>query len=430
MLISLTILSLCAVLGAAAISAFTKTIDLLGRIQIKKECARKPYFYLFLSFVQRLFPEDSWECLLHLLSTTKHLLRLIYSSLFFYALHSEWSLSVLADVATVVGIGVLIDFLFKSLASISPQLTLRITSPFVTLFLLLFSSITLVLLKAFHLFLAPKQSRKSAEVRRHVKEKILELVHESELSSLLEPLDQRLISAIASFRDRIAREIMVPRVDIFSLSINQTVHEAAQKFISEGYSRIPVYKESVDNIVGVLLYKDVMEYYFHSIENKEQSPLSTPLEELIKPILYSPETKKISHLLQEFRQKQIHIAIVVDEYGGTEGIVTFEDILEELVGEIADEYDIIEEEKLYESYPGGGWLVDAKMNVLDVEKEMGIQIPHSSEYDTIGGFVFHRAGTIPSKGWKIHHDHFDLEVHSTSDRTIEKLIICPSSNQD
>ena len=365
---SLFILSLCAVIGAAAISAFTKTIDILGRIQIKKACAKKPYFYLFFSLVQRLFPEDSWECLLHLLSTTKHLLRLLFGSLFFFTLQINYHMSLIAAVSIVVAGGVLFDFLFKSLASISSRLTLRVTSPFVTLFLLLFSPITLVLLKIYHLFFSQRQSRKSAEVRLHVKEKILELVHESELSSLLEPLDQRLISSIASFRDRIAREIMVPRVDIFSLSINQTVHEAAQKFILEGYSRIPVYKESVDNIVGVLLYKDVMEYYFHSIENKEHSPLSTPLEKLIKPIIYSPETKKISRLLQEFKQNQIHIAIVVDEYGGTEGIVTFEDILEELVGEIADEYDVIEEEKFYEPYPNGGWLVDAKMNVLDVEK--------------------------------------------------------------
>ena len=218
---------------------------------------------------------------------------------------------------------------------------------------------------------------------------------------------------------------MVPRIDMFTLSVNQTVHEAAQKFVSEGYSRIPVYKESVDMIIGVLLYKDVMTYYLNSIDKKDRSLLETPLEKLVKPILYTPETKKISVLLQEFRSQQIHLAIVVDEYGGTEGIVTIEDILEELVGEIADEYDVIEEEKLYTPHPDGGWVVDGKMTILDLEKETEILIPTNPEYDTIGGYIFHCAGTIPSKGWKIHNDNFDLEVINSSERMIDKVLIIP-----
>jgi CBS domain containing-hemolysin-like protein len=139
-------------------------------------------------------------------------------------------------------------------------------------------------------------------------------------------------------------------------------------------------------------------------------------------VLYTPETKKISQLLQEFRSKQIHLAIVVDEYGGTEGIVTIEDILEELVGEIADEYDI-NEEVMYSAMPSGGWIVDAKMSILDIDEELGIKIPHSPEYDTIGGYIFHRAGSIPSKGWKIHQDEFGLEILSSNDRSIGKIKI-------
>ncbi|MCB1110891.1 MAG: HlyC/CorC family transporter, partial [Chlamydiia bacterium] len=116
---------------------------------------------------------------------------------------------------------------------------------------------------------------------------------------------------------------------------------------------------------------------------------------------------------------------VVDEYGGTEGIVTIEDILEELVGEIADEHDSIEEEQLYSPHPNGGFIVDGKMTILDIEKELSIQIPSSPEYDTIGGYVFHRAGTIPSKGWKIHNDNFDLEVLVSSERVIDQVLITP-----
>jgi CBS domain containing-hemolysin-like protein len=252
-------------------------------------------------------------------------------------------------------------------------------------------------------------------------DKILELVMESELHHQLSVQDKKLMISVASFKDRIAREIMVPRIDIVMLSSNSTVDEAAKNFVAEGYSRIPVYKNTLDNINGVLLYKDLLNVY---LQQHDSSILkTTSIESLIKPVVYTPETKKISILLQEMKAKQIHMAIVVDEYGGTEGIVTIEDILEELVGEIADEYDDLQEEVLFKPHPQGGWIVDAKMNIVDIEKEMAILIPQSPEYDTVGGYIFHRAGAIPTKGWKIHHENFDLEILKTSDRSVEKVRI-------
>ena len=433
--------SLIFLLGSSFITGSTKSLQILGRIQSKKEFSRKPHFYFAYTFVKRIFSKDSWDNLFYLLSLTKYLLRLLYSTTFFLYLltfffsdasHSGDPLfftfsRVLICIAIVVALGLFFDFLFRFSVSLNATHFLRFSTPITSFFLFLFCPITFLLLKAQKGLFSKKTEKPVAFTRARVKDKILELVHESELSSYLEPFDRRVISSVASIRDRIVREIMVPRIDIFTLSVNQTVHEAAQKFISEGYSRMPIYKESVDAIVGVLLYKDVMEYYFRSVEKNDKSPLDTPLEQLIKPVLYTPETKKISQLLQEFRSKQIHLAIVVDEYGGTEGIVTIEDILEELVGEIADEYDSIEEDQLYSPFPSGGWIVDAKMTILDIEKELGIVIPQNPEYGTVGGYVFHRAGTIPSKGWKIHNDNFDLEVLSTSERSIEKVIITPSN---
>ena len=120
------------------------------------------------------------------------------------------------------------------------------------------------------------------------------------------------------------------------------------------------------------------------------------------------------------------MAIIVDEYGGTEGIVTIEDILEELVGEIEDEYDT-EDETLFKAHKTGEWIVDAKMSINDIEKELGVAIPHSPEYDTIGGYIFHRAGTIPAKGWRIHHENFELEILSSTERAIDKIRIIPHS---
>lgn len=419
-------------IGASSITALTKSLEILGKIQSKKEFKKKPHFFFGYSLIKKLFTEDPWDNFFYLLSFSKHLLRLLYSTTFFLSLLTTFYkalpppfLNLLACIGIVAAFGLSFDFFFRFVAGLSPSLFLRLVTPITTFFLLIFSPVTFLLLKLQKLLFHPKEGRTFRFSRARIKDQILEVAHESELSIYLDPFDRRIIGAVASMRDRIVREIMVPRIDIFTLSVDQTIHEAARKFTTEGYSRIPVYKESVDAIIGVLLYKDVMEYYVKSVEKKDPSLLETPLEKLVKPILYAPETKKISALLQEFRSKQIHLAIVVDEYGGTEGIVTIEDILEELVGEIADEHDVIEEEKLYAPHPDGGYTVDGKMTIVDIEKELHIVIPPSPEYDTIGGYVFHRAGTIPQTGWKIHNDHFDLEVIRSSERVVDEVRIIP-----
>ena len=144
-------------------------------------------------------------------------------------------------------------------------------------------------------------------------------------------------------------------------------------------------------------------------------------------MLYTPETKKLSNLLQEFRKKQVHLAIVVDEYGGTEGIVTIEDILEEIVGDISDEYD--EEEALFIPQSDGSWIVDPRMSILDAEAQLGITFPEEGDFDTIGGYIFHCTGSIPTKGFVIHRDEFDIEILRSSDRSVEKVKIRPIRTQ-
>ncbi|MCB1082394.1 MAG: HlyC/CorC family transporter, partial [Chlamydiia bacterium] len=400
------ILPLIFILGGSSITALTKALQIFGRIPSKKEFKKKPHFFFAYPFIKKLFPNDPWDNLFYLLSTTKHFLRLLYSTTFFLYLVTHFLkigtenptfAKTLLSIALIIGVALFFDFCFRFIVNFNPPLVLKLVTPLTTFFLFLFSPITFLLLKAQQTLSQKKRSLPHGFSRARVKDKILEVVHESELTHYLEPFDRRIISAVASFRDRIAREIMVPRIDVFTLSAKESIQNAAKKFVSEGYSRIPIYEESVDAIIGVLLYKDVMECTLNG------SSLDSPVKELVKPVLYTPETKKISVLLQEFRKRQIHLAIVVDEYGGTEGIVTFEDILEELVGEIADEYDVVEEEKLHTPHPDGGWVVDGKMTILDIEKETSIVIPTSPEYDTIGGYIFHRVGTIPSKGWKIHN---------------------------
>lgn len=314
----------------------------------------------------------------------------------------------------------LCDFFSQLLGQLKPQATIHFLAPISSFLLLVCTPITSLFFWAMRAILRNADQQKRTPVGFDIRDKVYEVLQESELGAYLDPNEQKFILSIVSFKERIAREVMVPRIHLFSLPSETTVNEAAYQFLKEGYSRIPVYQESVDHIIGVLLYKDILKLYIE----QEQHPhlLQTPIEKWIKPILYTPETKKISHLLQEFRNKQIHLAIVVDEWGGTEGIVTIEDILEELVGEIADEYDA-EPQSLYSPLSGGGWLVDAKMSIIDIQGELGIKIPQSPEYDTIGGYVFHRAGSIPTRGWKIHHDEFDLEVMSSSERSVKKIKI-------
>lgn len=250
-------------------------------------------------------------------------------------------------------------------------------------------------------------------------QELLEIFQEANLTTQLDPHVKKLIESVILFRDRIAREVMVPRVDVFGLAAEVTIKEASNLLLKEGYSRIPVYRQSMDNIIGVLMYKDVLAKYMEYELKGDPKILNAPVESIIKNVLYTPETKKISSLLQEFRKKQVHLAIVVDEYGGTEGIVTIEDILEEIVGDISDEYD--KEELLFVALPDGGWIVDARMGILDVEEQLGISIPQEGDYDTIGGYIFHYAGAIPSKGFKIKQGEFEIEVLRSNDRCVEKV---------
>jgi putative hemolysin len=224
---------------------------------------------------------------------------------------------------------------------------------------------------------------------------------------------------------------MIPRVDLFALCAETPTREASKLIIEEGYSRIPVYRENIDNITGLLMFKDILELYMSVLQGKKESSiLDAPIESITKSVFYVPETKQVSYLLQEFRAKQMHMAIVVDEYGGTEGVVTMEDILEEIVGEIADEYDY-NEEVLFSPLPtGGGWIVDARMSLIDAEESFGIDIPQEGDYDTIGGYVFHKAGEIPDKGYMIHQDDFDLEILSSTERSIEKVRITLRNQSD
>jgi CBS domain containing-hemolysin-like protein len=305
-----------------------------------------------------------------------------------------------------------------------PEKMLRFSAPFASIFMFLAFPITFLFLKISQSFSKTIYFDQLYEPEAQVKQEIIDIIQDAELSPGINTHDKKLIESVLSFRERIVREVMVPRVNVFSLPAGTSIKQAASLLAAEGYSRTPIYRSTIDEITGVLMYKDILAKFREYEESgNDMKILEAPIENIQKPVLFAPETKKISNLLQEFRKKQVHLAIVVDEYGGTEGIVTIEDILEEIVGEISDEYD--KEESLFTEQPDGSWIIDAHMSILDVEETIGITIPQEGDYDTIGGYVFHCAGTIPSKGFIIHQDEFELEVLDSNERVVEKVWIKP-----
>ncbi len=424
----LLVVPIVALIGCSFITAVFAALRNLGRIRSKRLFNnRKGQFFLY-PLLQKIHKRFEWDDLFFVFNFTKNILLLVFAiTTCLYLLKNVFSMEfgdLLISIVITMAIVLFIDASMRVISQLYPTATIKATFFPAALYTMLFLPITSTLLFLSKSFLPSTKSKEKESAPKMAKDKIMELVQDSDLSRYLEPAQVKLLTSIATFQERIVREIMVPRIDVTALDKTATVKEAAQAFMDERYSRVPVYNDTVDQITGVLLYKDILELYIKHAENGNVDFLNQSIESLVKPTLFAPETKKISKLLQEFRKAQNHLSIIVDEYGGTEGIVSIEDILEELVGEIEDEHDT-DDELLYKQHDDGKIIVDAKMSIIDIEKELGIAIPDSPEYDTIGGYIFHRAGSIPAKGWRIHHEAFGLEVLSSSPRAIDKIRIIP-----
>lgn len=228
----------------------------------------------------------------------------------------------------------------------------------------------------------------------------------------LEPEERRMIQSIFEFGDILCREVMVPRMDVRSLDINTTVSEAIAAFIRTGHSRIPVYEDDLDNIVGILYAKDLLQH-------TDEMALQRSLEGLVRTAFFVPETKKVDELLREMQERGIHIAMVVDEYGGLAGLVTLEDILEEIIGEIRDEYDPAEEQpfqKLGENY----YLVQGWMDLDEFNSVFESQLNRELA-ETIGGYIVAMLGKVPAGGEDVDLENWHVKVEQVSGRRIRKL---------
>jgi CBS domain containing-hemolysin-like protein len=246
-------------------------------------------------------------------------------------------------------------------------------------------------------------------------ESLMDALEEGTRTGLLDRTEHELIENIFEFTETTAREIMVPRTDIVAIDSQLTPEQILEKVAHEGFTRLPVYKDSVDNIIGVIYSKDVLSI----IEHRDL----IILQDIIRPAFMVPETKPISELLREFQRKRIHLAVVVDEFGGTEGLITLEDILEEIVGDIRDEYD--EEARLYDVLPEGVVDVDGKMNISDLNEHVDFVIPESDDYDTVGGFVTTLMGRIPAAGETCSFHHILIEVLGVDERRVTRVRFTP-----
>lgn len=235
----------------------------------------------------------------------------------------------------------------------------------------------------------------------------------AEEEGVIEEEEKELIHSIFEFGDTIVREVMVPRMDMVAVNVDAPIEEVLSLIIHEGHSRVPVYEETVDNVIGVIYAKDLL-------IQMNKGNIDIPLRRLMRPAYYVPELKKVNELLRELQKKRLHIAIVVDEYGGTAGLVTIEDLLEEIVGEIFDEYDL--EETLVEYIDEKTIRMDARVNIDEANEILNINLSRD-DIDTVGGFVYSLFGRIPKPGEKVGFGGYTFKVEKVIGRRISKILI-------
>lgn len=246
-------------------------------------------------------------------------------------------------------------------------------------------------------------------------EDLISFVNVGEAEGIIEEEEKEMIHSIVGLGETNAKEIMTPRTSMFAVEGNKTLDDIWEEMIEAGFSRIPVYEETIDNIIGVLYTKDVLNYLkAHSTD--------TQVKELVREAYYVPETKSIIEILQEFKSKKVHIALVLDEYGGIGGVLTIEDLLEEIVGEIRDEFDNEEEESIKE-IDDNRYEIDAMLDIETINKSLNIDLPISEDYESLGGLIMSELGKIPAKGDIVDFQDVKLVVVEVEKMRVSKVEI-------
>ena len=247
--------------------------------------------------------------------------------------------------------------------------------------------------------------------KKVVEEDIAQSEVEKELEELKEE-KQDMIRGVEDLSTTTVKEVMVPRIDVDFISIDTPLDELLEKLSESGHSRFPIYSESVDNVIGILYVKDLI----YSLAKKEEYSL----EKIIRKTYFVPESKRIDSLLREFKRRHLHIAMAIDEYGGISGIVTMEDIIEEIVGDIQDEFDNEKEDIIV--LGTNTWLCDARVNLEDLNESLETDFP-ATDFDSLGGFAFDIFGKIPAKFEKASYKNYDFIIQDMEGHRINMIKI-------
>jgi CBS domain containing-hemolysin-like protein len=247
---------------------------------------------------------------------------------------------------------------------------------------------------------------------------------ESTIDEELQEEKQDMIQGIEDLPETSVKEVMIPRIDVDFINLHTTEQELYEKIAESGHSRFPVYSDSIDNVIGILYVKDLI----YSLAKKEEYSL----EKIIRKTYFVPESKRIDSLLREFKRRHLHIAMAIDEYGGISGIVTMEDIIEEIVGDIQDEFDNEKEDIIV--LGTNTWLCDARVNLEDLNESLKTDFP-ATDFDSLGGFAFDIFGKIPAKFEKATYKNYDfiiqdMEGHRINVIKIIKRVDTPSESEE
>ncbi len=326
---------------------------------------------------------------------------------------------IIHSISFAVGFSV-ITFLHITLGELAPKsaaiqfpkgTTLFVSYP-LRLFYIVFKPFIFVLNGAANLMLrAIRIPPAAGHELAHSEEEIRLLIADGRRTGVIDATEHRLIENIFDFTETTVRELMVPRTDVFALDIDVSFAENVRLAVESGFTRVPVYRDNLDSVIGVLFVKDLFKV------NREDP--SVTLEPILRAPYFTPETTSINRVMQDFLQQRVHLGIVIDEFGGTSGIITLENILEKIVGQIQDEYD--DEKREAEENPDGSFTVNGRMRLDDFNRQFSAQLPESENYETLAGFINDLVGHIPGVGESLAYGSFQFKVTKKTPKLVQQV---------
>ncbi|HJV34380.1 hemolysin family protein [Geomonas sp.] len=247
--------------------------------------------------------------------------------------------------------------------------------------------------------------------RRVTEAEIQEMMDAGQQEGVINPEENAMIRSILALGDSKVREIMLPRTEMACVAVEDEIGKVLEEIIACGHSRLPVYEGTIDNIIGLIYAKDLLKYW-------GQASSEIELRKLIRAPFFVPETKNLEELLHDFKKRRVHIAVVIDEYGGTAGLVTIEDLLEQIVGDIQDEYDLETQRLTVE--PDGAVIADARLPIEELEEHFRVEVERE-KFETLGGLIFHLTGRIPAAGEVVENHSLVMTVLEADERRIAKV---------